>query len=262
MLRILDHGYVKLIEHWGSDERIIEAARMSVDKGFQGWEPTRICKYCRRTAEDLGPVGMWQHCPNNENGLSLHEMEETKGDAGLLRFLWKHRHTTPFEMAGAQIEVKAPIFVFREWHRHRTQSYNEMSARYTPLPNENYIPTKIRCSMGGGSNKQAAGVAPFDELKMRAWRDRMPEIDRILEEYYQEGLAAGVPKEVARIRLPVGRYSRMRAQAVLKNWLDFLNLRQDADAQWEIRQFADAVAAILAELFPRTLTLFQEGRTK
>lgn len=88
---LFDHGYVKEIEHWGSDERIVEAARMSTNKGFQGWDT----------------------------------------DAKLLRYLYEHKHFSPFEMAGMVVEVQAPIFVFREWHRHRTQSYNELSARYT-----------------------------------------------------------------------------------------------------------------------------------
>src|SRR4029078_11798877 len=91
----------------------------------------------------------------------------TPGDEKLLRTLWEHKHATPFEMAGMVVEVQAPIFVFREWHRHRTQSYNEMSARYTPLANLNYMPSLERLLMNaGGSNKQAgtvAGAAILDE---------------------------------------------------------------------------------------------------
>src|SRR3990172_2230213 len=118
MTRVLDAGYIELVEHWGSDERIIEAARMSTGKGFQGWDK----------------------------------------DEKLLAYLYNNKHATPFEMAGMVIEVKAPIFVFREWHRHRTQSYNEMSARYIPLPDENYIPSVERLMMRGGTNKQAHAV--------------------------------------------------------------------------------------------------------
>src|SRR5690606_23323400 len=100
-MKVLDHGYVRLVEAWGSDERIIEAARMSTGKGFLGWGPK----------EDGKP-----------------------GDEKLLRYLWEHKHATPFEMAGLVVEVQAPIFVFREWHRHRTQSFSELSARYVPMP--------------------------------------------------------------------------------------------------------------------------------
>src|ERR1041385_5991189 len=102
-ITVLDHGYIQLIETWGSDERIVEAARISTNKGFLGWGTT-----------------------------------EAPGDEKLLRYLYEHKHATPFEMAGMIVEVQAPIFVFREWHRHRTQSYNELSARYTLLPDTNY----------------------------------------------------------------------------------------------------------------------------
>src|SRR6185503_21212421 len=122
-IKVLDHGYVKLIETWGSDERIIEAARMSTNKGFLGWGT-----------------------------------EEKPGDEKLLKYLYEHKHHTPFEMAGMIIEVQAPIFVFREWHRHRTQSYNELSARYTPLPDVNYVPSLERISTMDQKNKQASNT--------------------------------------------------------------------------------------------------------
>jgi thymidylate synthase (FAD) len=91
-------------------------------------------------------------------------VEAKHGDEKLLAFLWDNKHATPFEMAGAIIEVQAPIFVFREWHRHRTQSYNEMSARYTPLPDVNYIPTVERLLMNSKTNKQAGTVRGAAEM--------------------------------------------------------------------------------------------------
>jgi thymidylate synthase (FAD) len=106
---ILDNGYISLIETWGSDERIIEAARTSTDKGFLGWGT-----------------------------------KEAPGDEKLLAYLSENRHDTPFEFGGLVIEVQAPIFVFREWHRHRTQSFNEMSARYVQMPNLHYLPSTQR----------------------------------------------------------------------------------------------------------------------
>lgn len=228
---VLDHGYVTLIETWGSDERIIESARMSTGKGFNGW------------------------------GTS-----DAPGDERLLRFLWENKHATPFEMAGATFEIKAPIFVFREWHRHRTQSYNEMSARYTSLPAEDYVPSVERLMLGSdGKNKQAGTVAGAGVLTTEG-AERFRAFLRAsylhAEQGYQEALAAGVPKEVARVHLPVGRYSRMRASANLRNWLAFCTLRSTAKnpaAQWEIRQFADVVHDMLAETFPRTMALFAEG---
>ena len=103
---ILDHGYVELVEDWGSDERIIEAARMSTGKGFLGWGP----KHREHCVPGMG--GDFDNCSCGRN---------QPGDEKLLAYLWNNKHATPFEMAGFVIEVQAPIFVFREWHRHRTQ---------------------------------------------------------------------------------------------------------------------------------------------
>jgi len=215
-MKVLDHGYVEIIETYGSDERIIEAARMSTGKGFQGWDK----------------------------------------DAKLLKYLWEHKHLTPFEMAGAIFEIKAPIFVFREWHRHRTQSYNEMSARYIPIPNEHYVPLLSRVEPKDTNNKQAASATPYNATAAKIWIDWLDVEYQRANLYYQNGLDAGVPKEIARLIMPVGRYSKMRANANLRNWLAFLTLRMDENAQWEIRQYAQSVHSFLQERFPRTLALF------
>lgn len=228
--QILDHGYIELVEHWGSDERIIEAARMSTDKGFQGWGP-------------------------REDG--------SVGDEKLLKYLYTHKHFTPFEMGGFIIEVQAPIFVFREWHRHRTQSYNELSARYTPLPDVNYVPSVERLMLNSKTNKQASRLSDSAELTedyAKEWSFRIQGLYVELEQEYQFGLKQGIPKELARVIIPVGRYSRMRASANLRNWLAFLTLRMDKNAQWEIQQYANAVGELVKEKFPRTWELFIEGK--
>ncbi|HYE70660.1 MAG TPA: FAD-dependent thymidylate synthase [Aquabacterium sp.] len=236
-ISVLDHGYVEFIEAWGhgkdgdqpfegeddNERGIIEAARQSTQGSFRGWDQ----------------------------------------DARLLKYLYEHKHATPFEFAGMVIEVQAPLFVFREWHRHRTQSYNEMSARYSPMPDVNYRPEPDRCIVVPGANKQAAGIA-----------ERVPthaEVFDWLENYldpaytagqraYSRGLEIGIPKEIARIPVAVGRYTRMRASANLRNWLAFLTLRMDPAAQLEIRRFAEAVGQIVAAQFPRTWALFEAGR--
>jgi thymidylate synthase (FAD) len=182
-------------------------------------------------------------------------------DEKLLRFLYENNHSTPFEMAGAIIEVQAPIFVFREWHRHRVPfSYNEMSARYAPLPDVNYVPTFNRVmTNANGTNKQAgtvAGAAKLTDIPAQQWREKLEDAYRAQEALYQEGLAIGVPKELARLVLPVGRYSRMRASSNLRGWMNFLTLRQAENAQWEIRQYANALHDILVPLFPRSMELF------
>lgn len=219
---VLDHGYVELVESWGSDERIIEAARMSTAKGFQGWG----------TAEE-------------------------PGDEKLLRFLWTNKHHTPFEMAGLTLEVQAPLFVFREWHRHRTQSYNELSARYTALPDLFYTPSLERVMAAKQSQKNRQGseggfaLADADYIA-----NQLGFAYTAARRIYEELLEKGVAREIARLVIPVAQYSRMRASANLRNWLAFLTLRQAAGAQWEIRQYANAVGAIVGSLFPRTWELF------
>lgn len=228
---VLDHGYVELIEFWGSDERIVETARVSTQASFRGWG------------------------------------DATKpGDEKLLRYLYEHKHSSPFEFAGLTLEVQAPILVFREWQRHRTQSYSEMSARYAPLPAFDYVPTTARCLQVNEANKQAGTIKGADKLTEDAVADWLRRLDAYYaqgQELYQDGLRRGVPKEIARLPLTVGRYSRMRATGNLRNWLAFLTLRSDhgADgeaAQWEIRQFTNVVGDFIAEVFPRTWALFTE----
>jgi len=243
---VLDHGYVQLVEHWGSDERIIEAARMSTDKGFQGWGGA-VCLECL--------PGPFRHDCGICKGTGV-----TVGDEKLLRYLWTNRHTTPFEMAGLTIEVQAPIFVFREWHRHRTQSYNELSARYTPIPDVNYLPTLDRLLMTSGTNKQAQSIhdVRFESGNGVAWLHDLETFYNQAQHLYRMGLAMGLPKEIARVCLPVGRYSRMRASTDLWNWLHFLRLRMASNAQFEIREYANVVAGLLRQIFPRTMQLFDE----
>lgn len=225
-IEVLDQGYVSLVDSWGSDAAIIEAARMSTGKGFNGWGTP-----------------------------------EAPGDERLLAYLYNNKHATPFEMAGVVIEVKAPIFVFREWHRHRTQSYNEMSARYIPLPDENYIPSLDRITVGANTattNKQAQGNGnQLSTEEAMKWRESLEALYKHAQDVYEAGIKAGVPKELARLPVPVARYSRMRASANLRNWLGFLTLRMAPAAQWEIREFANAVGSIIEQKFPKTWELFK-----
>jgi thymidylate synthase (FAD) len=245
-ITVLDHGYVGLIETWGSDERIIEAARMSTQKGFEGWGDAEHYPRCESYGSPLT-----KRCES---------CNRAPGDEKLLKYLHDNKHATPFEMAGMVVEVQAPIFVFREWHRHRTQSYNEMSARYAPLPDINYLPTIERLMVNAGaSNKQAGTIAGAHELTESNARWFQQEIKyqyERAETLYRSALDKGVPKELARVHLPVGRYSRMRASANLRNWLAFLTLRMAPNAQWEIRQYAHAVSDIIESQFPRTHDLF------
>jgi thymidylate synthase (FAD) len=250
--KILDHGYAKLIEFWGSDQAIIESARMSTDKGFLGWDPGP-CPTCAGN----GIIQKNDH--DSFRCLDCDGKGKIPGDAKLLRRLYDYKHSTPFEFAGMTIEIQAPIMVFREWHRHRTQSYSEMSARYTPLPNDNYMPTIERCLVVSATNKQAGTAKGADELTHAtalSWLEQLSGVYKHAETVYQAGLRYGVPKELARLCVPVGRYSRMRASTDLRNWLGFLTLRMAPGAQHEIRVYANAVGAMIAECFPRTWDLY------
>jgi len=546
---VLDHGYVEFIESWGSDERIIEAARMSTNKDFKGWGKAE-CPKCGWTYE-----GVDAHAKSTCEGCGFVGVKFTDGDERLLGYLYLNKHSTPFEMAGLVIEVKAPIFVFRQWHRHRTQclapdtlvhferqgkngkrhiykmriedvwkkwqptvrksrperqtnalfkrsriqgmslrrmneetqeiehtsvvdvikgepkpmirvttasgrsivatrehrfmtshgwqtlesaiennylltlegttrskserwevpeideederwlpisgwegryevsswgrvrrinckpkkntvgangydvvslsregksyaftvhrlvleafvgpcpegcetrhlngnradnrlenlkwgtaaqnsadrirhdsqqrlvtnfeeivsvedagahetydlsvegpwhnfiadgfvvhnSYNEMSARYTPLPAEDYVPSVERLMVNSTKNKQAGkakGAGDLNEAGASIVQDGIRNNYEAAERAYQGYLEAGVPKELARLVLPVARYSRMRASANLRNWLAFLTLRMDSHAQYEVRVYANAVGEFIKEKFPRTWELFVEG---
>lgn len=251
--KLLDAGYLKEIEVWGSDQRIIESARMSTAKGFLGWDPGP-CPVC----EGRGTVGisaMFQPC------LSCEGKGQIIGDARLLKRLWTLGHSTPFEMAGITVEVKAPIMVFREWHRHRVPfGYAEMSARYVPLPDEHYVPTVDRLMKRGGANKQAQSTgSALHEQDAIAWLAQLAEVYEHAEQVYKLGLAMGVPKELARLPVPVGRYSAMRATGNLRGWLGFLKLRAAESAQEEIRVYAHAVGELVKRRFPRTYEVAAES---
>jgi thymidylate synthase (FAD) len=241
-IKVLDHGYVEFIEAWGMgtvggtlstptscndyEVGIVEAARQSTQGSFRGW----------------------------------------KEDAPLLHRLYKNNHATPFEFAGMVIEVQAPLMVFREWHRHRTQSYNEMSARYAPLPDLYYVPTPENVTFRGEEgettrNRQQAGTASFNPAYVKAWLADVEGVYAAAESVYQAALANGIPKELARITMPVGHYSRMRASANLRNWLAFLTLRMDPNAQEEICRYANAVYSIMHQQFPQVMHLFDNQRT-
>lgn len=273
---VLDFGYVNFVESWGSDERIIEAARMSTAGGFKGWGPFGYrCARCKLEAKERNSdpcpkyIDILKELMSEVSGggvvaygpANTHDWRVIEGDEKLLRYLWDHHHTTPFEMAGLTVEVMAPIMVFREWHRHRTQSYNEMSARYTPLPDVNYLPTIERCKLTSKTNRQAQGLNLMEpkDTEIEVWLGMLEDCYKVAQAAYEFGLKVGVPKELARLSVPVARYSKMRASTDLWNWLHFLRLRMDEGAQWEIRQFAIAVGHIIGGLFPRTWALFEGG---
>lgn len=218
-IKVLDHGLVRLIEHMGSDLSIVRNARVSYNAEW-------------RTGEDEGK------------------------DAKLINYLVKNQHTSPFESAAFTFEIKAPIFVFRQWHRHRTWSYNEVSARYAELPEEFYVPALELITTQSSSNKQMRTdvIHPQAEAIQQCVGDACK--DAFLA--YKWMLSIGAPRELARSVLPVGTYSHMFASVDLLNLMKFLKLRIHAHAQHEIRVYAEAMLKLIEPIVPVAVQAFKD----
>jgi thymidylate synthase (FAD) len=256
LLKVLDYGYVRLIDFMGSDEGIVEAARMSTDKGFISWDPYRRCKTCKKWLHSVELMPTDLYC---SNGTIDHDWENyPNGDVGLLDNLWRKKHATPFEMGELVIEVQAPLLVFREWMRHRTQSYNEFSARYAVMPNLHYKPDKSRIQKQSTANKQGSAEVLDDEAYINEILDAIEKEQQSIYDNYDGWVEHGLAREVARLNTPVSRYSKMRAKGNIRNWFQFLNLRMRPDAQYEIRQYANEVAKIISWLWPKAYGFFEE----
>lgn len=226
----LDHGYLRYIEHMGDDLSVVRAARTSHDAAW-------------RTGEDAGK------------------------DQGLIEYLMKNGHSTPFEMVTFKFEVKAPIFVFRQWHRHRTQSYNEVSARYTVLPNEFYVPDINVMGEQSQNNKQARDIVTRsltqkEEVDLYNLRRLMHVQNTAAYELYEHLLKKKVPRELARSVLPVAMYSKMFATANMLNWFRFLNERLHPHAQYEIQVYAKAIAEFIRRECPVSYNAFEDYMRK
>ena len=219
-LPVLDHGVVKLIQHYGDDAMVCRAARVSVDGGVREGEAS------------------------------------VERDRALVRFLAEHLHTTPFEHSGATFYIKAPLFVFRQWHRHRTHSYNELSGRYSTTFNEFYIPPAERLlAEESQDNRQGEGRVEGPEQAEEARAVIQGHCEAALARYHQL-LELGVSRELARTVLPVNTYSEMYDTANLWNWTRFLKLRLAPDAQKEIRLYARAIYTELLRVFPTSMMAF------
>jgi len=214
---VLNHGYVRLVDHMGSDLSIARSARVSYDADWRGGD-----------------------------------------DVKLIGYLVKNRHTSPFESVVFTFEVQAPIFVFRQWHRHRTWSFNEVSARYTELPELFYIPEVSQITTQSKSNKQMR----TDEIHPEAEhiQDDISGMCRHAFNMYRKLLQSGCPRELARGVLPVNTFSRMFATVDLHNLLHFLNLRLHEHAQYEIRVYAQAMLELITPIVPNTVAAWEAHR--
>lgn len=220
LIEVLDHGLIRLVDYMGSDLSIVRNARVSYDAAW-------------RAGEDKG------------------------SDARLINYLYKNKHNTPFEAVTLSFEVKAPIFVFRQWHRHRTQSYNELSARYRELPEEFYVPELEQITTQSTDNKQMRtdNVHPKASLIQGLLEKQNEEAF----DTYRDLIAEGCPRELARSVLPVGTYSHMFLTVNLHNLFGFLRERLHEHAQYEIRVYAEALLELIEPIVPVAVDAFKKS---
>lgn len=211
-VKILDHGFVELIDHMGNDNRIVDAARVST----RGFEHT--------------------------------DRELSKRGSKLIHFLMKSGHTSPFEQVVFLFHCKMPIFIARQWVRHRTARINELSGRYKTLPREYYVPSLDRIQ---GQNNKIAGDLVKERITVAADNEM---------ELYNSFLKEGIPKELSRINLPLSTYTEWIWQIDLHNLFHFLELRLHKHAQFEIREYAKVIYELIKPIVPIACEAFEEYR--
>jgi len=215
---VLDHGFVGLVDHMGSDDAIVRAARVSYGEGTK----------------------------------------KVQGDRGLIRYLMRHEHTTPFEMCEVKFHIKLPIFVMRQLVRHRTASLNEYSARYSVITDEFYIPEPQNLKPQSTTNKQGRAGELDDIQRQHIIDDMHGAWDYNYELYERHINDFGLARETARAILPVGGYTECYWKANLKNFLHMARLRMDKHAQWEIQEFARAMYELAKPYFPLACEAFED----
>ncbi|HJO88401.1 MAG TPA: FAD-dependent thymidylate synthase, partial [Alphaproteobacteria bacterium] len=229
---VLDHGFIRVIDYMGDDGAVVQAARVSYGRGTK----------------------------------------KASEDRGLIRYLIRHRHTTPFEMCEIKFHVKLPIFVARQWIRHRTANVNEYSARYSILDKEFYIPVPEQMATQSSANHQGRGEALEGEEAARALellREDAETCYRHYEEMLNEGEGdnlvdpekKGLARELARMNLTLNTYTQWYWKIDLHNLMHFLSLRADPHAQYEIRVYAEAMLDCLKRWVPLVYEAFTDYRT-
>jgi len=220
---VLDHGFVRVIDYMGDDAAICQAARVSYGKGTKS----------------------------------------VQNDEGLIRYLMRHWHSTPFEMCEIKLHVKLPVFVARQWIRHRTANVNEYSARYSILDREFYIPAPEHIAAQSVVNNQGRGETLTGDEAARVLEILKADSARAYDNYEsmisQDG-QQGLARELARMNLPANIYTQWYWKVDLHNLLHFLRLRADAHAQYEIRVYADEICKIVADWVPFAYAAFEDYR--
>ena len=220
---VLDHGFIRVIDYMGDDSAIVQAARVSYGKGTKA----------------------------------------VQNDEGLIRYLMRHWHSTPFEMCELKLHVKLPVFVARQWIRHRTANVNEYSARYSVLDREFYIPAPEHLAAQSTVNNQGRGETLEGEEADRVLRllqdDAMRSYDHYEDMLSQDG-QKGLARELARMNLPANIYTQWYWKVDLHNLFHFLRLRADPHAQYEIRVYADAICEVVRDWVPFAYAAFEDYR--
>ena len=220
---VLDHGFVRVIDYMGDDAAICQAARVSYGKGTKS----------------------------------------VQNDAGLIRYLMRHWHSTPFEMCEIKLHVKLPVFVARQWIRHRTANVNEYSARYSIMDREFYIPEPEVLAAQSVINNQGRGDILQGEEAARVLEYLKTDAARAYD-HYEEMISQdgqqGLARELARMNLPANIYTQWYWKVDLHNLFHFLRLRADSHAQYEIRVYADEICKVVADWVPAAYQAFEDYR--
>jgi len=228
---ILDHGFIRVVDYMGDDSSIVQSARVSYGKGTK----------------------------------------KVSTDSGLIKYLMRHRHSTPFEMCEIKYHVKLPIFVARQWIRHRTANVNEYSARYSILDKEFYLPSKENLAAQSTSNRQGRGKTingkqadNILEMLKKDAEQTYNNYETMLNERYDGTIIdesnQGLARELARMNLTLNTYTQWYWKTDLLNLLNFLSLRADSHAQYEIRAYAQAMTETLKKWVPITFEAFMDYR--
>jgi thymidylate synthase (FAD) len=215
---VLDHGFVRLVDLMGDDSSICQAARVSYGKGTK----------------------------------------TVREDRTLLRYLMRHLHTSPFEMVELKFHIRLPIFIARQWIRHRTANVNEYSGRYSEMTDEFYIPELSQIRTQSEVNKQARSEVEFDITKAEEITSNMRKSQEDSYSEYKSYVDEGVAREIARINLPLSSYTEWYWKIDLHNLFHFLKLRLDHHAQYEIRVYAEVIANILKQILPMSYEAFED----
>lgn len=216
--RVLNHGHVRLVDYSGGDARVVVAARQST------------------------------------TGATKTPQEDRK----FIHFLMREGHHTPFEMVNFTFEVKLPIFVARQWIRHRIGSFNEFSGRYSEMKDEFYVPEPERIRKQDKKNKQGSSAEELTGDQKLDFIADIREGQFSAHDRYKKALEAGVSKELARIGLPVSTYTQWYWNVNLRSLFNFLHLRLDSHAQWEIQQYAKVVEKMARAVAPWSYEAFEE----